>query len=93
MTDEVSWEGQCCDAAYIFGLRCAELRKSNPYQQYYGGQMYGVETDLEFLINTLMTELWDQNFSQTEIRQAFESAVADLPRYARGLERRDQGSD
>ncbi|WP_333605184.1 hypothetical protein [Novosphingobium sp.] len=37
-------------------------------------------------INYLMTELWDRGFSQTEIRQAFEEAVADMPRYAAGDE-------
>ena len=36
----------------------------------------------------LMTELWDRGFSQTEIREAFEAALVDLPRYAEGIERR-----
>lgn len=40
------------------------------------------------MINTLMTELWDNGFSQTEIRVAFEEAIRDLPRYAAGQERR-----
>jgi hypothetical protein len=35
----------------------------------------------------LMTELWDRNFSQTEIRAA-RSAIEDMPRYAAGEERR-----
>lgn len=39
-------------------------------------------------INCLMTELWDKGFSQTEIRQAFNAAVTDMPRYAAGEERR-----
>ena len=38
--------------------------------------------------NHLMTELWDHGFSQTEIREAFNNAVADMPRYAAGSERR-----
>jgi len=37
-------------------------------------------------MNYLMTELWDGGFSQTQIRQAFDDAVADLPRYAAGNE-------
>ena len=41
---------------------------------------------LEQAINTLATELWDRGFSLTEIRQAFEAAAADLPRYAAGQE-------
>ena len=36
----------------------------------------------------LMTELWDQGFSQTEIREAFEAALAAMPDYAAGEERR-----
>jgi SOS response regulatory protein OraA/RecX len=39
-------------------------------------------------INYLMTELWDKGFSQSEIREAFNAAVADMPRYAAGEERR-----
>lgn len=33
-------------------------------------------------INTLMTELWDNGFSQTEIREAFHGAAKDMPQYA-----------
>nr|WP_250814276.1 hypothetical protein [Neorhizobium tomejilense] len=40
------------------------------------------------IINTLMTELWDRNFSQEEIRTAFQAALDDMPRYAAGEERR-----
>lgn len=39
-------------------------------------------------VNTLMTEYWDQGFSQTEIRLAFEAALADMNRYAAGQEQR-----
>jgi len=41
-----------------------------------------------FMLNTLMTELWDRGFSQTEIRKAFTDAVEDMNRYAAGQERR-----
>jgi len=78
--DTHPWEGQCYDAAHDFGHRCAELAKSNPY-----GDRVG---PLGSLINTLMTELWDNGFSQSEIRAAFEAAVRDMPRYAAGRERR-----
>lgn len=92
MTDEVSWEGQCCDAAYNFARRCAELRQSNPYGDHYWKHRYaGEQTDLDFLIETLMTELWDHNFSKTEIHRAFEGALEALPEYAAGIDRRDQG--
>lgn len=38
------------------------------------------------VVNTLMTEFWDQGFSQTEIRTAFTNALADMNRYATGEE-------
>jgi hypothetical protein len=43
-----------------------------------------------FLMNYLMTELWDHDFSQTEIRGAFMDALADMNRYAAGEERRSR---
>src|SRR5262249_8495180 len=80
---EVPWEGQCADAAYQFALRCAVLVTQNPDH---------AAAPLEHLINTLMTELWDRNFSQSEIRAAFEEAIKDMPRYAAGEERRSSTS-
>ena len=77
--NESPWEGRCADAAYQFALRCAELVTENPYNS---------TAPLIGIINSLMTELWDRNFSQTEIRAAFEEALKDMPRYAAGEERR-----
>lgn len=72
------WEGQSLSAAATFARRCRELYDEAPKDQ----------LPLESTINTLMTELWDNGFSQSEIRHAFEAAVADMPRYAAGEERR-----
>lgn len=72
---EDRWQDQSMDAVYRFGKALKELHGSNPWP------------DLPLLpraMNQLMTELWDHGFSQTEIREAFESAVADMPRYAAG---------
>jgi hypothetical protein len=77
--DEVPWESQCADAAYEFGLQCASLVARNPQPS---------AAPLDRTINCLMTELWDRNFSQSEIRTAFEAAISDMPRYAAGEERR-----
>lgn len=66
-------------AAAEFGYACATLRDNNPYPE---------QVALDQLINTLMTELWDRGFSQTEIRTAFDKALADMNRYAAGDERR-----
>ena len=49
---------------------------------------YAGKVALEMMINTLITELWDRGFSQTEIRTAFDKALADMNRYAAGEERR-----
>jgi hypothetical protein len=76
--DQAPWEGQCADAAYEFGLRCANLVARNPHS---------VDVPLNFIINCFMTELWDRNFSQSEIQTAFEEAMKDMPHYA-GEERR-----
>ena len=74
---DTPWEGLCPDAGSAFARKCADL-DNNPY-----------EFDaLERIINTLMTELWDSGFSQSEIRTAFEKVILDMPRYAAGEERR-----
>lgn len=80
---EVPWEGQCADAAYEFALCCASLAARNPYNS---------AAPLNRIINTLMTELWDRNFSQSEIRTAFQEAIENMPRYAAGEERRSSTS-
>lgn len=64
--EEVPWEGQCADASYEFALRCADLVTPNPH--HLGAPLNGI-------INSLMTELWDRNFSQSEIRTAFAGAI------------------
>jgi hypothetical protein len=76
--EENPWELQCLDAAAAFTVRCVELYSINPYS----------EVPLRRVINSLMTELWDRGFSQSEIRTAFEEAILDMPRYAAGEERR-----
>jgi hypothetical protein len=81
MTEETPWEAQCDNAAWAFGQQCREFKKSNPHDL----------VALDRIINTLMTELWDNGFSQSEIRSAFEQALADMPRYAGGLEKRSDG--
>lgn len=72
------WHGRAIDAAMQFARTCADLSKDVPYPC----------SGLEDVINTMMTELWDNGFSQSEIRNAFEKAIADMPRYAAGEEKR-----
>lgn len=60
-------------------LRCRQLRQMNVSVS---------ASALDRIVNCLMTEFWDQGFSQTEIRTAFTAALADMNRYAAGQERR-----
>ena len=73
------WEAH--DVGAVFANACAGLRDKSPSPDL-------PDPPLDHLINFLMTELWDRNFSQTEIRQAFEDALKDMNRYAAGHERR-----
>jgi hypothetical protein len=76
--DDQKW-ADAIHAAVDFGAACAAFRDTNPFPQM---------TALDMIINTLMTELWDQGFSQSEIRTAFDDALGDMNRYAAGQERR-----
>jgi hypothetical protein len=76
--DDQPW-ADAIHAAADFGVACATFRATNPFPQVFA---------LDTIINTLMTELWDQGFSQSEIRTAFEDALGDMNRYAAGEERR-----
>ena len=72
------WEGRRSLTAYNFGLECAKLRDSNPYDL----------PALTAVIIDLATELWDQGFSQTEIKTAFQAGMDQLKTYCAGEERR-----
>jgi len=79
LTDEERALFGCYGIARDLAARCRQLREM------------GVPTSddaLKMVVNTLMTEFWDQFFSQTEIRQAFTAALNDMNRYAGGEERR-----
>ena len=75
---QIAWTTSCTDEIWAFARKCAELKDSNPF-----------EFDaLDYIMSCFMTELWDNFFSQSEIGVAFEKAIAELPRYAAGEERR-----
>ncbi|WP_296742620.1 hypothetical protein [Mesorhizobium sp.] len=74
-----AWQLRATAAIQNFGAALRELHDSNPWPD---------QPLLPLAMNYLMTELWDHQFSQTEIREAFEAAVADMPRYAGGDETR-----
>ena len=68
------------NAAEEFAATCARYHAADPYPS--------EAAPLDLAINVLMTGLWDQGFSQTQIHAAFEAALADMNRYAAGEERR-----
>lgn len=84
MSDNDDWQVASLSAATDFAIRCAELCSSYPSFE---------KQPLLGIINTMMTELWDRNFSQDEIREAFQAALDDMPRYAAGEERRSSVSE
>ena len=71
------WQSLWLDAIYQLVSSLKELEQTNPWPE---------QPLLPQAMNYLMTELWDRGFSQTQIRQAFEDAVSDMPRYAAGDE-------
>ena len=73
------WQSKWLDAVYRVAEELKESDRTNPWP---------ASPLLPQAINYLMTELWDRGFSQTQIREAFEDAVADMPRYAAGEETR-----
>lgn len=74
---EDAWQSRYEAAVYQFGKALKELHVANPWPD---------QPVLPQAMIYLMTELWDHCFSQTAIREAFEAAVADMPRYAAGNE-------
>ena len=77
---ETEWRLECLKVATDFSIACREIQTNNP------GQTIAI---LIVIMTDLVTELWDQGFSQTEIRQAFKTALDGLPAYAAGQDRRD----
>jgi len=71
------WQSRWLDEVHRLVSTLKELDQSNPWPE---------QPLLPQAMNYLMTELWDRGFSQTQIRTAFNDAVADMPRYSAGEE-------
>jgi len=74
-----AWQVEADDAVWRLGQTLHSLHRANPWPD---------RPLLPSAMTQLMTELWDQGFSQTEIREAFEAALVAMPDYAAGEERR-----
>lgn len=79
LDEETEWRLGCLKLATDFSIECRRIQTDNPSQ---------VMSTIDVIISDLATELWDQGFSLTEIRQAFKAAIDALPAYAAGQERR-----
>lgn len=73
-----AWQASADNLVYRFAQNVRALHEANPWPEV---------AFLDQAIVTLMTELWDSGFSQSEIKQAFEAAITEMPRYAGGQER------
>ena len=71
------WQCEHRKLVQDFAQAITELHQSNPWPDF---------PLLPNAMDYLMTELLDRCFSQTEIREAFERALRNLPRYASGEE-------
>lgn len=71
------WQSKWQVAVYQLAACLTEMEQANPWPD---------QPLLPQALNYLMTELWDRGFSQSQIRQAFNDAVGDMPRYAAGEE-------
>ena len=79
MTDEEdAWRLRGLNLAHEYSLRCKELRETNPYDF----------PAISNIARDLLTELWDQGFSVSEIKAGFGLAISELPQYAAGEDRR-----
>lgn len=71
------WQDRWLSAVQEFAGALRGLHNSNPWPD---------QPVLPQALVYLMTELWDRGFTQTQIRQSFEDALAELPRYTAGEE-------
>jgi hypothetical protein len=79
---ETAWQGRIYEAAANFGFEIREATDTNPF----GPDAHAPA--LKWMVGVFATELWDCGFSQSEIGEAFETALAKLGPYAAGEERR-----
>jgi len=79
LDEHTLWNCRAHDLARLFAKTCAELRSTRPVPE---------ADELQEVMGSLATELWDRDFSITEIRKAVLEAVEALPRYAAGYESR-----
>jgi hypothetical protein len=71
------WQSEWMKAVYRLASTLKHLEQENPWPE---------RPLLPQAMDYLMTELWDRCFSQTQIRQAFDLAIANLPTYTAGEE-------
>ncbi|HQS97603.1 MAG: hypothetical protein B7Y31_13325 [Novosphingobium sp. 16-62-11] len=75
-SDDV-WQDRGFAAVQAFAVELRGLHQSNPWPHI---------PALPQAMAYLMTELWDRGFTQTQIREGFETALIELPKYTLGDE-------
>ncbi|HQS68848.1 MAG: hypothetical protein B7Y36_08745 [Novosphingobium sp. 28-62-57] len=74
---DAAWQDAGLAAVQSFAGELRGLHRSNPWPNI---------PILPQAMAYLMTELWDRGFTQTQIREGFEAALAELPQYTLGDE-------
>jgi hypothetical protein len=72
-----AWQMRFHNALCDFDLRLIDLNATNPWPEY---------TVINLAVAENATNLWKHGFSQTEIKEAYERAIASLCSYAAGEE-------
>ncbi|OYU33662.1 hypothetical protein [Novosphingobium sp. PASSN1] len=71
------WQDAGLAAVQAFATELRALHQSNPWPNI---------PLMPQAMAYLMTELWDRGFTQTQIREGFEAALVELPKYTLGDE-------
>lgn len=74
-----AWQMRFSNTLTTFGLALYDLHHTNPWPQF---------PAIDKALSDVATDLWKNGFSKTEIRKAFEDAIAAVGPYAAGEEKR-----
>lgn len=74
---EDEWQDGALAAVHQYAGALRTLHRTNPWENI---------PVLPQAMCHLMTELWDLGFTQTQIRESFEAALVELPKYTAGEE-------
>lgn len=76
---EDAWQMRYANILEGFGIALYDLHHTNPWPE---------RPALNLAISDIACDLWKRGFSETEIRAAYEFALAGLPNYTAGQDKR-----